>query len=197
MIYNNDRDPNDEMWEKDTTTDRTNEEYAQEQADNALASVQATEACVKADMEYIEPCTPVESIVHDMSVVERYDETIIQKWSESQPEGTPYADSLMDGSAFKFSPRYNEKTGMWSSAPTGGWPEPIPAIYRHMVQNHPVYSHGEYKADEPPVPGYSTLEQILADIWKIETREITVQELAMKVCRTINEGAYIQQDGTK
>ena len=69
MIYNNDRDPNDEMWEKDTTTDRTNEEYAQEQADNALASVQATEACVKADMEYIEPCTPVESIVHDMSVV--------------------------------------------------------------------------------------------------------------------------------
>jgi len=44
---------------------------------------------------------------------------------------------------------------------------------------------------------YNTLEQILADIWKIRTREITIQELAMKVQRSINNGAYIQQDGTK
>lgn len=44
---------------------------------------------------------------------------------------------------------------------------------------------------------YTTLEQILVDIWKIETREITVQELAMKVQKVINSGAYIQIDGTK
>jgi len=43
---------------------------------------------------------------------------------------------------------------------------------------------------------YNTLEQILADIWKIQTREITIQELAMKVQRSINNGAYIQQNGT-
>lgn len=41
------------------------------------------------------------------------------------------------------------------------------------------------------LPIYETLEQILADVWKISLKEITVQELAMKIQRTVDAQKWI------
>ena len=195
-------------------TDRSNELYAEEQVltkeqiESAKAIQKIYRECMGLGLGSIKDIAMLLGSTKDEDIYRAAVNLITNTVKESKinedlaqikvekKSDTPYLDSLVDGSAFKFAPRYNEDTKTWIQAPTGGWLEPISAIYKHMKQENPVYPDSEFR---PSVDVYNKLEDIVTDMTEAinipntTLKVVYMQECRDKLQRTISSGKYLQK----